>query len=204
MQQPHLIIIAGCNGAGKSTYSKTLVDPLSPFDYDKRFLEIYNSLNDSELKEEIAINKTTNELISLINNAFSNNSSFCFETNLHVFPSNWIQKAKELGFQVDMHFFCLENIELAKKRVLIRTRNKGHNVSDEIIDFKWKEGYKNLNLHFTDFDYITFIDNSNDDIPQLMFELEKINNEEFCLTKHLDEFPNYIERRLPSIFKFLS
>ena len=204
MQQPHLIIIAGCNGAGKSTYSKTLVDPLSPFDYDKRFLEIYNSLNDSELKEEIAINKTTNELISLINDAFSNNSSFCFETNLHVFPSNWIQKAKELGFQVDMHFFCLENIELAKKRVLIRTRNKGHNVSDEIVDFKWKEGYKNLNLHFTDFDYITFIDNSNDDIPQLMFELEKINNEEFCLTKHLDELPNYIERRLPSIFKFLS
>ena len=204
MQQPHLIIIAGCNGAGKSTYSKTLVDPLSPFDYDKRFLEIYNSLNDSELKEEIAINKTTNELISLINDAFSNNSSFCFETNLHVFPSNWIQKAKKLGFQVDMHFFCLENIELAKKRVLIRTRNKGHNVSDEIVDFKWKEGYKNLNLHFTDFDYITFIDNSNDDIPQLMFELEKINNEEFCLTKHLDELPNYIERRLPSIFKFLS
>ena len=59
MQQPHLIIVAGCNGAGKSTYSNMLVDVVVPFDYDKRFLEIYDSLFDSELKEEIAINKTT-------------------------------------------------------------------------------------------------------------------------------------------------
>lgn len=54
MQQPHLIIIAGCNGAGKSTYSQTIVDPIIPFDYDKRFLEIESSLPDSELKEEFA------------------------------------------------------------------------------------------------------------------------------------------------------
>ena len=56
MQQPHLIIIAGCNGAGKSTYSQSLVETVIPFDYDKRFLEIYNHLPDSELREEFAIN----------------------------------------------------------------------------------------------------------------------------------------------------
>lgn len=56
MQQPHLIIIAGCNGAGKSTYSPMLVDGVIPFDYDKKYLEIYQSLADSELREKIAIN----------------------------------------------------------------------------------------------------------------------------------------------------
>lgn len=203
MQQPHLIIIAGCNGAGKSTYSQTIVDPILPFDYDKRFLEIESSLPDSELKEEFAKNQTTNELTSLIEKAFENKKSFCFETNLHIFPSNWILKAKESGFIIDMHFFCLENIELAKKRVEIRSKNNGHYVSDEIIDYKWREGYKNLNNHFAEFDYISFIDNSNEKIPQFMFELEKITNEEFNLTKLIKVLPNYIERRLPAIFQYL-
>ena len=38
MQKPHLIIIAGCNGAGKSTYSQSFTDIIVPFDYDKQFL----------------------------------------------------------------------------------------------------------------------------------------------------------------------
>jgi predicted ABC-type ATPase len=203
LQQPHLVIIAGCNGAGKSTYSRILVDPIIPFDYDKRFLQIVSSLPDSELRDQFAINQTTDELTSLIEKAFENKKSFCFETNLHFYPTNWILKAKEAGFLIDMHFFCLENLELAKKRVDIRSKNNGHFVSDEIIDYKWKEGYKNLNIHFAEFDYISFIDNSNEKIPQFMFELEKIANDEFNLTRLIDVFPEYLERRLPAIFQYL-
>ena len=59
MQQPCLKIIAGCNGAGKSTYSKLFSEDTVPFDYDKRFLERYRSMPDSELREQIAINKTS-------------------------------------------------------------------------------------------------------------------------------------------------
>ena len=51
MQQPYLRIFAGCNGAGKSTYSKILSTDVLPFDFDKRFLEKYNSMPDSELRE---------------------------------------------------------------------------------------------------------------------------------------------------------
>jgi predicted ABC-type ATPase len=204
LQQPHLIIIAGCNGAGKSTYSNSIVEPIIPFDYDKRFLQIAETLPDSELKEEIARNKTTDELTTLIENAFQNKVSFCFETNLHIFPLNWIKKAKENGFVIDMHFFCLENVELAKKRVEIRAKNNGHFVEDDVINFKWKEGYKNLNLFFTEFDYISFIDNSNEkSIPQFMFELEKTEEENYKLTRFLDNLPEYIERRFPTIFQYL-
>ena len=36
---PNLIIIAGCNGAGKSTYADSFLPTnISPFDFDKRFL----------------------------------------------------------------------------------------------------------------------------------------------------------------------
>jgi adenylate kinase family enzyme len=56
MQQPYLRIFAGCNGSGKSTYSYILSPNVIPFDYDKRFLAHYNSMRDSELREEIAKN----------------------------------------------------------------------------------------------------------------------------------------------------
>jgi len=47
---PDLIIIAGCNGAGKSTFSSSfLPDGLNSFDYDRLFLENYNSIQDSEI-----------------------------------------------------------------------------------------------------------------------------------------------------------
>lgn len=59
---PHLTIIAGCNGAGKSTFAPSfLLDGLSSFDYDKRFLAYYNELPDSELRDVLARNKATRD-----------------------------------------------------------------------------------------------------------------------------------------------
>jgi hypothetical protein len=52
MSKPVLLIIAGCNGSGKSTFPKPLApDNFTPFDYDYQFLRFYNSLIDSDLKE---------------------------------------------------------------------------------------------------------------------------------------------------------
>lgn len=52
---PSLTIIAGCNGAGKSTFATSfLPEGLTSFDYDRIFLEHYNSLPDSELREDVA------------------------------------------------------------------------------------------------------------------------------------------------------
>ena len=47
-----LIVIAGCNDAGKSTFASSfLPEGLTAFDYDKLYLENYNSLTESELQE---------------------------------------------------------------------------------------------------------------------------------------------------------
>ena len=59
MNKPNLLVIAGCNGSGKSTFSNILTENrLDSFDYDKHFLEIYNSLHDFELRDRMAHNKT--------------------------------------------------------------------------------------------------------------------------------------------------
>jgi len=48
VSKPQLLVIAGCNGSGKSTYSKSVSpNDTLPFDYDKYFLDIYNEKAES-------------------------------------------------------------------------------------------------------------------------------------------------------------
>jgi predicted ABC-type ATPase len=115
----------------------------------------------------------------------------------------WIEEAKAKGYLIEMYFFCLDSIQTAKERVYIRTQNNGHNVSDEIIEYKWKEVYKNINLNFKLFDYLSFIDNSANDIPALLFEILKIDETHFQFIQLVKQLPNFIETRLPSIFNQL-
>lgn len=73
---PILTIIAGCNGAGKSTFAPSfLPEGLLSFDYDKLFLEHYNQLCDSELREEFARNKTTEIFEKAVNEALMTNTT---------------------------------------------------------------------------------------------------------------------------------
>ena len=67
---PDLIVIAGCNGAGKSTFASSfLPEGLSSFDYDRLFFENYNSLPDSELREKFAKDQTSNDFETSIKKA---------------------------------------------------------------------------------------------------------------------------------------
>lgn len=203
MQQPYIRIFAGCNGSGKSTYSTVLSPDTTPFDFDKRFLTRYNLMRDSELREEIAKNITSEEFVNEFNTSLTERTSFSFETNLFPFPVDMITKAKQHGFRLEMFFFCLESVELAKERVEIRAKNNGHDVDEQTIKVKWKEGYKNINLYYNHFDYLAFIDNSLHQNPTLMFEMEKTSENMFNLSIAQKKLPDYTERRLPAIFGLL-
>ncbi|HEY0261535.1 MAG TPA: zeta toxin family protein [Chitinophagales bacterium] len=198
---PNLTIIAGCNGAGKSTFAPSfLPEGLSSFDYDKLFLENYSKLPDSELREKFATDKTTKTLELAIETAIETNSDFCYETNFDVNPIFWAEKFKALGYTLNLIFFCLENQEIAKHRIQVRTEFKGHFVDDKTVEFKWKAGYKNLHLHYTFFDNVLIVDNSKNNA--VYTNLLQINKNEFVLMA--DELPSYLSHRLPEIFKRIS
>lgn len=204
MSQPVLIIVAGCNGAGKSTFSKDIVhDTVIPFDYDKKKLEFYHSMVDSEFREIIANNKTTEEFESSIDGAFSNYKDFCYETNFDTHPIFWAKKAKDLGYVLVLHFFCIDSLDLAEQRVLERTQRKGHFVSNDVIFDKWKDGYKNLNLHYDIFDHVILYDNSSSSKPpQLLFSLAK-TNDQFEVKHIAKSLPKYSQRRFPDIYQII-
>jgi len=197
---PDLIIIAGCNGAGKSTFALSfLPEGMTSFDYDRLFLENYNSLPDSELREQFARNQTTKDFESSIEKAISTNTNYCYETNFDSHPLYWPKKFKENGYQINLIFFCLDNQEIAKHRIQVRTEFKGHFVDNKTIDLKWKAGYKNVNLNFRFFDNILFVDNSKQN--EIYTNLLQIEKSEIILMT--ETIPGYFKHRLPDIYRLI-
>ena len=99
-----------------------------------------------------------------------------------------------------MIFICLENQEIAQHRVNVRTKFGGHFVNNETIDFKWKAGYKNFNLHYEFFDSVLIVDNSRS--GKLITNLVQINSG--IIEVMVDQLPDYFERRFPHLFAKLN
>jgi len=197
---PDLTIIAGCNGAGKSTYASTfLPDGVTSFDYDKLYLDIYRNMTDSEFREKIAKDQTTKNFELSVEVSLSKRLDFCYETNFDVYPIDLAQIFRKNGYQINLIFFCLANQEIARHRIQVRTEFKGHFVNNETIDLKWKAGYKNLNLHFRFFDNILIVDNSKRiKVYDNILQIEK--GEVVLMTENV---PVYLEHRLPDIYKLI-
>jgi predicted ABC-type ATPase len=116
MYQKNLYIIAGCNGAGKTTASFTILPNI---------LNCYEFVNADEIARGLSPfqpNKVDFEagriMLNRINQLFNEEKSFAIETTLaSKIYKNKIQKAKMLGYHVTLLFFWLQSIDLAKERV---------------------------------------------------------------------------------------
>jgi len=157
---PNLFIIAGPNGAGKTTASYTVLPEmldckefvnadeiargLSPFQFDKAAIEAGRLM------------------LNRINDLIRQQSDFAFETTLSTRSYvNTILKAKESGYFVTLVYFWLSSPELAIERVRTRVNEGGHNIAEEIIRRRYRNGAKNLiQLYLPVSDYWLIIDNS--------------------------------------------
>ena len=161
MSEPTLLIVAGCNGSGKSSFSGSLVpDNFLPFDYDKYFLNFYASLRDSDIRETMAHNMAFAELQNQIEQAIAAKRNFCYETNFNSTPMYWPGIFKQNGYKLHLIYLCLDSIEEAKRRVAIRVENGGHFVPEDEIKKRYFEGFTNLNANFKSFDLIDIFDTS--------------------------------------------
>lgn len=194
---PDLTIIAGCNGAGKSIFAPSfLPDGIASFDFDKLFLDHYNSLPDCELRELFARNSTAELFERSVRTAIQHQTDFCYETNFDAGPLYWPQLFREQGFILNLIFFCIDNQEIARHRIQVRTEFNGHFVDNKTIDIKWKAGYKNVNLHHAFFDNVLFVDNSNQN--QGYTNILQIEKGQIVLMS--DKLPDYFKHRLPEIY----
>lgn len=84
-------------------------------------------------------------MLSRIKKLLETGENFAFETTLSTRSYvKFVERAKELGFQITCLFFWLESEELAISRVETRVKEGGHHIPEEVIRRRYKSGLKNF------------------------------------------------------------
>jgi predicted ABC-type ATPase len=157
---PNLYIISGCNGAGKTTASFTVLPEMLNCDEFINADEIARGL--SPLNPDKAAIEAGRLMLNRIDKLITCNLDFAFETTLSTKSyTNLIRKAKQLGFQVTLIFFWLDSPDLAIERVKIRVFEGGHDIPRPVILRRYYSGLKNLfDLYIPICDYWMIFNNS--------------------------------------------
>lgn len=157
---PNLYIIAGCNGAGKTTASFTVLPEMLNCDVFVNADEIARGL--SPLKPDNAAIEAGRIMLRKIDGFIKQEKDFAFETTLATRSyTNTIRKAKKKGYDVTLLFFWLDSTNLAIERVKTRVSEGGHYIPSDVIVRRYYNGLKNLfNLFIPQTDYWMVFDNS--------------------------------------------
>lgn len=156
----NLYIISGCNGAGKTTASFTVLPEILDCSEFVNADEIARGLSPFN-PNSVAID-AGKLMLQRIENLLRCNETFSIETTLATRSYvNLVKRAQEKGYRVCLLFFWLNSPELAMKRVAERVRKGGHDIPQDIIKRRYTLGIKNLfKLFIPIVDYWTIYDNS--------------------------------------------
>jgi len=156
----NLYIISGCNGAGKTTASYTILPDILNCREFVNADEIARGLSPFQ-PEKVAI-EAGKIMLGRIENLLNENVNFAFETTLASKTyKNTVMKAQAAGYNVTLLFFWLQTVELAKKRVQKRVSEGGHNIGQEVIERRYLNGIRNLfDIYLPIADIVLIYDNS--------------------------------------------
>jgi predicted ABC-type ATPase len=157
---PNLYIIAGCNGAGKTTASFTVLPEMLDCEEFINADEIARGL--SPFNPDKAAIEAGRLMLSKIDRLISNKEDFAFETTLATRSyAKTIIKAKENGYTVTLVFFWLDSVDLAIERVKTRVLEGGHNIPNVVITRRYYSGLSNLfSIYIPICDYWMIFNNS--------------------------------------------
>ncbi|MBD5242529.1 MAG: zeta toxin [Barnesiella sp.] len=184
MNKPTLYIIAGCNGAGKTTASYSVLPDLLQCREFVNADEIANGLSPFN-PESVAI-EAGKLMLQRIDYLLSQRKTFAIETTLATRSyANLIKRSQGMGYNVMLLFFWLPSPEMAMERVARRVSEGGHNIPIETIYRRYWLGLQNFfNIFAPIVDLWTFYENIDSTI--LIASSEKIvDNVKFEKIKEL-------------------
>lgn len=156
----NLYIISGCNGAGKTTASYSVLPDMLNCKEFVNADEIAKGLSPFQ-PDKVAI-ESGRIMLSRIKNLLNQNVDFAFETTLATKAYvQFIREAQVKGYFVTLVYFWLSSPELAIERVKTRVISGGHDIPIDTIRRRYKAGIQNLSrLYMPICDYWMIIDNS--------------------------------------------
>ena len=156
----NLYIVAGSNGAGKTTASFTILPNILNCNEFVNADEIARGLspfNSQRVAVEAGI-----IMLNRINELLANEESFAFETTLS--GRNYkkrIIEAQNNGYVVTLLFLWLQHVELAKERIRVRVLEGGHDIEPNVIERRYLKGIYNLfEIYLPIIDGALIVDNS--------------------------------------------
>ncbi|MBO5471587.1 MAG: zeta toxin family protein [Bacteroidales bacterium] len=136
---PRLYIISGCNGAGKTTASYTMLPEMldcSEFVNSDEFAKGLSPFN-----PEKASIQASRYMIMKIRYLLKRQQDFGIETTLATRTLlKTIRIAQEAGYTVTLLYFWLNSPELAVERVAARVGTGGHDIPEETIRRRYRVG----------------------------------------------------------------
>lgn len=171
LKEKNLYIIAGCNGAGKTTASYTILPEILDCKEFVNADEIAKGL--SPFQPETVSFEAGRIMLNRIDELLQKEVDFAFETTLSAKSYlSIVKKAQDKGYFVTLIFFWLNSIELAKQRVKIRVNEGGHNIPEDVIERRYIRGIKNFfEIYLDKCDNVMLFNNSNKS-PVLILEKE--------------------------------
>lgn len=156
----NLYIISGCNGAGKTTASYTVLPEILNCKEFVNADEIARGLSPFN-PSSVAI-EAGKLMLQRIEELLKRNETFSIETTLATRSYvNLVKQAQEQGYSVRLLFFWLSTPELAVKRVAERVSKGGHDIPQDIIRRRYVAGINNLfKLFMPIVNYWAIFDNS--------------------------------------------
>jgi predicted ABC-type ATPase len=157
---PNLYIIAGCNGAGKTTASFTVLPEMLNCQEFVNADEIAKGL--CPINPERAAIDAGRIMLQKIDKLMLNKHDFAFEATLSSKSyTKTIKKARQNGYMITLVFFWLDSPDLAVARVKTRVQEGGHDVPNPVVARRYYAGLKNLfELYIPLCDYWMIFDKS--------------------------------------------
>jgi predicted ABC-type ATPase len=141
--RPTIYVIAGCNGAGKTTFAKEFLP------HEVKCLRFYNAdeiaRGLSPLDPSAGAIKAGRLLLGEVRASIDRHETFALESTLSGKTYVRIfERALSLGYDLELHYLWLLNVEQAIARVRRRVRMGGHNVPVKDIRRRFKRSLTHL------------------------------------------------------------
>lgn len=159
---PNLYIISGCNGAGKTTASYTILPEML---HCKEFVnsdEIAKGLSPFNASTMAVAVEASRIMYKRIRELIGVAETFALETTLASRSiAKLVKDAQSKGYYVTLLYFWLNTPDLAVERVKNRVAAGGHHVSEPTVRRRYRAGIMNLfDLYMPICDYWMITDNS--------------------------------------------
>lgn len=162
MSEKQIWLLAGGNGAGKTTFYNTQLKPLKlPFiNADNLARELFpenpeeHSYQAASIAEEVR------------NRLVEEGKTFCFETVFsHPSKIDFLAKAKAYNYEIILVFIHLRSTDLNKARISQRIEEGGHFVPDDKVETRIPRTLENIKTAIQLVDQAYLLDNSDSQQP---------------------------------------